>query len=50
MYGSEQGEGSTSQKTKQNKTKQKKTKKPDIKYYENRPGRQVFWYKPINLF
>ena len=47
MYGSEQGEGSTSQKTKQNKTK---TKKPDIKYYENRPGRQVFWYKPINLF
>ena len=50
MYGSEQGEGSTSQKTKQNKTKQKKNKKPDIKYYENRPGRQVFWYKPINLF
>ena len=50
MYGSEQGEGSTSQKTKQNKTKQKKTKKPDIKYYENRPGRHVFWYKPINLF
>ena len=37
---------------KQNKTKQnkKKNKKPDIKYYENRPGRQVFWYKPINLF
>ena len=50
MYDSEQGEGSTSQKTKQNKTKQKKPKKPDIKYYENRPGRQVFWYKPINLF
>ena len=52
MYGSEQGEGSTSQKKKKKKkkTKKQKKKKPDIKYYENRPGRQVFWYKPINLF
>ena len=41
MYDSEQGEGSTSQ---------KKTITTDIKYYEKRPGRQVFWYKPINLF
>ena len=50
MYGSEQGEGSTSQKKKKKKKTKQKNKKPDIKYYEKRPGRQVFWYKPINLF
>ena len=35
MYDSEQGEA-------------KKIK--DIKYYEKRPGRPVFWYKPRNKF
>lgn len=34
MYDSEQGEA----------------KKKDIKYYEKRPGRPVFWYKPRNKF
>lgn len=27
-----------------------KPKKKDIKYYEKRPGRPVFWYKPRNKF
>ena len=27
-----------------------KPKKKDIKYYEKRTGRPVFWYKPRNKF